>query len=60
MGGTLLVVFMSVGAFALMVLGYVTGYVDGLNKKEDEIEKVIDSRGDRKHKRIDFDLRGRG
>lgn len=58
MGVVICMAFMLMGTVAMTVLGYATGYYDGLDKKEEkESEKDIVG-VDRKHKRIDFDLRG--
>lgn len=67
MGAVVFAGFMGLGALIMGVLGYATGYHDGLNKRDDlieeeEIEKenYRGNSSDRSTKRIDFDLRSDG
>lgn len=55
------VAFMLLGTVTMTVLGYATGYYDGLNKKEEKESEEDDVCPcvDREHKCIDFDLRRR-
>lgn len=59
MGGSVFVCFMLVAMLAMTLLGYVTGYMDGQDRKDRNEKKSTNNRDDRRSKRIDFDLRGR-